>query len=72
LKQTRGSQKQAGLALGAAFAFLVVALINAASAAFGRSRWQWIAAIAFAAVALLWWLVAVRWMRAARDESRPL
>jgi hypothetical protein len=69
VKQSRPSQKQAGLALGAAFAFLVVALINAAEAAARAPRWHWISAFGFAAVALLWWLVAIRWMRLCKDES---
>jgi hypothetical protein len=63
VKRARPNEKQIGLALGAAFAFLAVAILNGAEAAFHGPRWHWWAALGFGVVALLWWFVAVRWKR---------
>jgi hypothetical protein len=63
VKQRKPTGRTVTFALGAAFAFLLVALLNLVQALRGEPRWHLVSAAGFAVVAALWWLVAVRWKR---------
>lgn len=63
MRGRKPTERTVTFALGAAFAFLVVAVLNVMQALRGEPRWHLLSAAGFTIVAALWWLVAVRWRR---------